>query len=255
MRNVHRPARLVPVALVGLLVAAALAGQGCKEAPTGEVREAPAPTRDTASPAAASPMAPDGKGHEMAGEPAKARASAVGDDPGNVGRGTPLTPKAGHRLAEFAAGCFWGVEDAFRKVPGVTATAVGYTDGITEAPTYETVCSHSTKHAETVLVEFDPAVISYEKLLTVFFAIHDPTTLDRQGPDHGDQYRSAIFTFDEDQAKAARAAMAIDEAKNKRRDVTQIKPVKPFWKAEDYHQQYAEKTGSHGCPTGKLPPI
>jgi peptide-methionine (S)-S-oxide reductase len=232
-------------AALGLSVAA------CKPAPSPDVREAPAPTQDTAKTGTGTPE----KAHGLEAPAAKATAGSVGDDPGGVGRGTPLSPKTGNQLAEFAAGCFWGVEDAFRKVPGVVATAVGYTDGVTDAPTYETVCSHATKHAETVLVEFDPAKISYEKLLVVFFAIHDPTTVDRQGPDYGDQYRSAIFTFSDEQAKAARAAMAVDEAKNKRHDVTQVKPVKPFWKAEDYHQQYAEKTGSHGCPTGKIPPI
>jgi peptide-methionine (S)-S-oxide reductase len=251
MRIAQRSAR--PAWIVAASLASALVAAGCKPAPAPDVREAPAPTQDTAKTGGA--MAPAGPADKAHGLEASAARGAVGDDPGGVGRGTPLAPKAGNQLAAFAAGCFWGVEDAFRKVPGVVATAVGYTDGVTEAPTYETVCSHETKHAETVLVEFDPAKISYEKLLVVFFAIHDPTTVDRQGPDHGDQYRSAIFTFDDGQAKAARAAMAVDEAKNKRHDVTQIKPAKPFWKAEDYHQQYAEKTGSHGCPTGKIPPI
>src|SRR3954453_15339897 len=109
-------------------------------------------------------------------------AAHVGVSPGHVGRGTPLTAEAGHELAAFAAGCFWGVEDAFRHVPGVTATAVGYTGGHTPDPTYERVCKHDTGHAESVLVEFDPKRVSYGRLLDIFFEIHDPTTLDRQGP-------------------------------------------------------------------------
>lgn len=179
----------------------------------------------------------------------------VGVNPGNVGRGTPLAPQPGHELAAFAGGCFWGTEDAFRQLPGVTATAVGYTGGHTDAPTYEDVCGHGTGHAETVLIEFDPQVISYEKLLRAFFQIHDPTTLNRQGPDYGDQYRSEIFTFSEAQARAARAA--IDEAKPRFGDpiVTKIEPIGRFFKAEGYHQQYAERTGSHGCPTGRITDI
>src|SRR5262249_20128115 len=130
---------------------------------------------------------------------ANTKRRAVGTDPGGVGAGTPLQPKAGHALAAFAAGCFWGVEDTFRQVPGVTATAVGFTGGHTKSPTYETVCSHTTGHAETVLVEFDPKLVSYDDLLRVFFMNHDPTTKNRQGPDVGDQYRSAVFTFDDGQ--------------------------------------------------------
>lgn len=183
-----------------------------------------------------------------------ATAQAVGTDPGGVGRGTPLTPKPGHALAAFAAGCFWGVEDAFRHVRGVTATAVGYTGGHTDDPTYDSVCTHTTGHAETVLVEFDPKVVSYDHLLDVFFSIHDPTQLDRQGPDEGDQYRSEVFTFSPAQADAARAAL--DRAQKKlgsgEKIVTRIEPLGRYWKAEEYHQQYAEKTGTHGCPI-KIP--
>jgi len=170
----------------------------------------------------------------------------VGVDPGHAGAGTPLTPRAGHSLAAFAAGCFWGVEDGFRKVKGVTATAVGYTGGHTKDPTYESVCSHGTGHAETVLVEFDPQVVSYDKLLRVFFAIHDPTQLDQQGPDVGDQYRSEVFVFDDAQKTAAEAAR---EAAKKQHGnvVTRISRIGPFYVAEGYHQQYAEKNGAHGC--------
>ena len=172
----------------------------------------------------------------------------VGTNPGQVGRGTPLVAQAGHELAAFAAGCFWGVEDAFRHVPGVTATAVGYTGGHTSDPTYARVCEHDTGHAETVLVEFDPKRVSYGRLLDVFFEIHDPTTLNRQGPDYGDQYRSAIFTHSPAQEQAARAAVSRAQKKQSDKIVTEITPLRPFYRAEDSHQQYAERTGSHGCP-------
>jgi len=172
----------------------------------------------------------------------------VGTNPGQVGRGTPLTAQAGHELAAFAAGCFWGVEDAFRHVPGVTATAVGYTGGRTPDPTYERVCAHDTGHAETVLVEFDPKRVSYARLLDIFFEIHDPTTLNRQGPDYGDQYRSAVFTRSPEQAQAVRAALVRAQKKQSDKIVTEVTPLESFYRAEDYHQQYAERTGSHGCP-------
>jgi peptide-methionine (S)-S-oxide reductase len=151
-------------------------------------------------------------------------------------------------LAAFAAGCFWGVEDAFRHVPGVKATAVGYTGGHTPDPTYARVCEHDTGHAETVLLEFDPKRVSYSRLLDIFFEIHDPTTLNRQGPDYGDQYRSAIFTQSPAQEQAARAAIARAQKKQPDKIVTQVSALQPFYRAEDYHQQYAERTGSHGCP-------
>jgi peptide-methionine (S)-S-oxide reductase len=189
------------------------------------------------------PPAKEAKPQAPAAAPAK-----VGTDPGKVGQGTPLVPQAGHELAAFAAGCFWGVEDAFRKVPGVTATAVGYTGGHTKNPTYPAVCEHDTGHAETVLAEFDPAKISYEKLVLIFFQIHDPTTLNRQGPDEGDQYRSAIFTFSPAQAATARRIMARVQEKIPEKIVTQVAPIGAFYKAEQYHQQYAERTGTHGCP-------
>jgi peptide-methionine (S)-S-oxide reductase len=172
----------------------------------------------------------------------------VGTDPGHVGRGTALSPREGNALAAFAAGCFWGVEDTFRHVPGVVATAVGFTGGHTDDPSYETVCTHTTGHAETVLVEFDPKAVSYETLLNVFFKNHDPTTMNRQGPDVGDQYRSAIFTFSLAEEGAARAAKEREGAALGKPVVTDIAPIGRFWKAEDYHQQYDEKTGTHSCP-------
>lgn len=175
-------------------------------------------------------------------------ATKIGTNPGNAGAGTPLTPAAGHQLAAFAEGCFWGSENTFRHVPGVVATAVGYSGGHTDAPTYEDVCTHTTGHAETVLVEFDPAKASYEKLLAVFWKSHDPTTKDRQGPDVGDQYRSAVFTFSDEQAAVATRSMRETEARLSRHVSTVIEPMKRFWKAEDYHQQYDEKQGRESCP-------
>jgi peptide-methionine (S)-S-oxide reductase len=199
---------------------------------------------------AAEPPAANGSSGAPKGAAAPAVPARVGTDPGHVGYGTPLVPKDHDQLAAFAAGCFWGVEDAFRHVPGVVSTAVGFTGGHTSDPTYEKVCSHSTGHAETVLVEFDPARVPYEHLLRVFFKIHDPTEVNRQGPDIGDQYRSAIFTFSDDEAAAARAAKQAEEKVSGTRIATEIRPIGPFFKAEGYHQQYAERTGSHACPIG-----
>lgn len=151
--------------------------------------------------------------------------------------------------AMFAAGCFWGVEEAFRTLPGVKSTTVGYCGGTTTNPTYEDVCSHRTGHAEVVLVEFDPAQISYEQLLNVFWTNHDPTTLNRQGPDIGDQYRSAIFFTTPEQEKQARESMQKHEAAGtfKRPIVTQIVPAPEFYRAEEYHQQYLAKKGIRVC--------
>jgi methionine-S-sulfoxide reductase len=190
---------------------------------------------------------------EAAPEPARAPASTpapvrVGGNPGHAGFGTALAPTGHNQLAAFAAGCFWGVEDAFRHVPGIVATAVGYSGGHTNDPTYEKVCTHTTGHAETVLIEYDPTRVPYEQLLRAFFKIHDPTELNRQGPDVGDQYRSAVFTFSSDQDAAARAALQAEQKLLGRSVVTQIQRMGAFYKAEDYHQQYAEKTGSHACP-------
>lgn len=151
--------------------------------------------------------------------------------------------------ALFAAGCFWGVEAAFREIEGVTATAVGYSGGSTTDPTYKEVCSGRTGHAETVQVEYDPQKVGYEQLLDVFWANHDPTTPNRQGPDVGTQYRSAIFYIDEDQKKAATASKESLEASGKLRRpiVTEITAAGPFYMAEDYHQQYLEKRGLAHC--------
>ncbi|HAD26815.1 MAG TPA: peptide-methionine (S)-S-oxide reductase [Alphaproteobacteria bacterium] len=153
--------------------------------------------------------------------------------------------------ATFAAGCFWGVEATFRRVPGVFATAVGYMGGDTDNPTYEDVCSGTTNHAEIVKVVFDPRQVSFEELLEVFWANHDPTTLNRQGPDIGTQYRSAIFYHDDEQAALARASLnKQEEAKRFPRPiVTEITPASDFWMAEDYHQQYLEKRGMASCHT------
>jgi peptide-methionine (S)-S-oxide reductase len=151
--------------------------------------------------------------------------------------------------ATFAAGCFWGVEAAFRQTKGVTSTAVGYMGGGLRDPTYEDVCTDKTGHAEVVEVEFDPAQISYKDLLTVFWDSHDPTTLNRQGPDVGTQYRSAIFFHTPEQeatAKASKEALA-KSGRFKRPIVTEIVPASDFWKAEEYHQQYLEKRGLAHC--------
>ncbi len=140
------------------------------------------------------------------------------------------------------------MEDAFRHVPGVVATAVGSAGGHTAHPDYEAVCTHRTGHAETVLIEYDPKRIPYEQLLRVFWKIHDPTQVDGQGPDIGSNYRSVIFTFDAEQAAAARASSRAEQKALDRPLATEIRPIAPFYKAEGYHQQYAERTGHHGCP-------
>jgi peptide-methionine (S)-S-oxide reductase len=151
--------------------------------------------------------------------------------------------------ASFAAGCFWGVEAAFRQVEGVLETAVGYSGGRTESPTYESVCSGRTGHAETVEVEYDPAKVKYEQLLDVFWENHDPTTLNRQGPDVGEQYRSAIFFQTPEQEAAAIASRERLEksGRYKRPIVTEIKPASTFYRAEEYHQRYLEKHGLAHC--------
>ena len=145
--------------------------------------------------------------------------------------------------ATFAAGCFWGVEYVFLKVPGVTDAVSGYTAGTTEHPTYREVCSHTTGHAEAVLVTFDPEVVTYEQLLEVFFAMHDPTQVNRQGPDMGDQYRSGIYTHSAEQERAATAARDRAQSRFERPIATEILPATTFYPAEDYHQRYYAKTG------------
>lgn len=151
--------------------------------------------------------------------------------------------------ATFGAGCFWGVEEEFRQTEGVTATAVGYEGGRLENPTYQDVCSDRTGHAEVVEVEYDPAVVSYEQLLDLFWSLHDPTTLNRQGPDFGSQYRSAIFYHTPEQQLAAEESKARVGASGKFRRpiVTEIVPAGTFWRAEEYHQQYLAKRGAPSC--------
>jgi peptide-methionine (S)-S-oxide reductase len=151
--------------------------------------------------------------------------------------------------ATVAAGCFWGVEATFRQLPGVVSTRVGYTGGKTTSPTYEDVCTDRTGHAEAVEVTYDPAKVSYDDLLKIFWENHDPTTLNRQGPDVGTQYRSAIYYHDETQHAAAVASRDTLEAEHKFRRpiVTQIVPAVPFYPAEEYHQRYLEKRGLSSC--------
>jgi peptide-methionine (S)-S-oxide reductase len=152
--------------------------------------------------------------------------------------------------ATFAAGCFWGVEAAFREIPGVTGTTVGYTGGTTENPSYRQVCTGNTGHAEAVQVDFDPAKVTYEQLLDVFWANHDPTTLNRQGWDLGTQYRSAIFFNDPAQQVAATASLQARQEKRRKPIVTEITPASAFYPAENYHQQYLEKRGQASCHVG-----
>jgi peptide-methionine (S)-S-oxide reductase len=149
--------------------------------------------------------------------------------------------------ATFGAGCFWGVEVEFRNVPGVVDAAVGYEGGTVPNPTYEQVCRKDTGHAEVVEVEFDPAEVSYDELLDTFFELHDPTQLNRQGPDVGDQYRSVVFTHSAEQEQAARAARERAQERLDRPVVTAIEPASDFWRAEEYHQQYLVKRGAASC--------
>lgn len=151
--------------------------------------------------------------------------------------------------ATFGAGCFWGVEALFRQVPGVTDVAVGYAGGKTERPTYQQVCEGDTNHAEVVDVDFDPAQVAYGRLLEIFWANHDPTTPNRQGPDWGTQYRSVVFYHDAAQQQEAEAVKAKLDASGKFRRplVTEISPAPTFWRAEEYHQRYLEKRGQASC--------
>jgi peptide-methionine (S)-S-oxide reductase len=149
--------------------------------------------------------------------------------------------------ATFGAGCFWGVEATFRRLAGVKSTQVGYAGGSMEHPTYHDVCTDRTGHAEVVEVTFDPQVISFPELLEVFWDNHNPTTLNRQGPDHGSQYRSVIFYDSPEQEAEARSSRDAAQSRFPRPIVTQIVPAAPFWPAEDYHQQYLEKRGLASC--------
>jgi len=152
-------------------------------------------------------------------------------------------------LATFGAGCFWGIEVAFRRVPGVLDAAVGYSGGHTKHPTYRDVCSSSTGHAEVVQVTFDPEKVSYAHLLDIFWSIHDPTQVNRQGPDFGSQYRTAIFFHSPEQEAAAKESKKALEASGKLRHpvATEITPAGTFWRAEEYHQRYLEKRGVQSC--------
>ncbi len=152
-------------------------------------------------------------------------------------------------VATFGAGCFWGVEAAFGRVPGVLETAVGYSNGKTENPTYKDVCTDTTGHAEVVQVTFDPEKLSYRQLLDVFWKLHDPTQVNRQGPDFGKQYRSAIFTHSPEQEATAKKSKATLDASQKfsKPVATEITPAGTFWRAEDYHQKYLEKRGVQSC--------
>jgi peptide-methionine (S)-S-oxide reductase len=152
-------------------------------------------------------------------------------------------------IATFGAGCFWGIEAAFRRVPGVLDAAVGYSGGRTENPSYQDVCTDTTGHAEVVQVTFDPAKLSYDQLLDVFWTIHDPTQVNRQGPDYGKQYRTAIFFHSpEQEATAKKSKQALEASGKLRRPVaTEITAAAPFWRAEEYHQRYLEKRGAASC--------
>jgi peptide-methionine (S)-S-oxide reductase len=152
-------------------------------------------------------------------------------------------------IATFGAGCFWGVEAAFQRVPGVTETAVGYSGGRTENPTYEDVCTDETGHAEVVQVTFDPAKVSFEQLLDVFWKIHDPTQVNRQGPDFGTQYRTAVFFHSPEQEAAVKKSLGALESSGrfKRPIATEITPAGKFYRAEEYHQKYLQKRGAASC--------
>jgi peptide-methionine (S)-S-oxide reductase len=169
-------------------------------------------------------------------------AARTGPEPPFAGNGP-----AGAERATFAAGCFWGVEAAFREIDGVVQTAVGYTGGQTAAPTYEQVCGHATGHAEAVEVWFDSAAVSYDELLESFWQIHNPTTRNRQGLDIGDQYRSAVFYHSPAQEASALASRERQQAKHRRRIVSEITPASAFYRAEEYHQRYFEKSGRAAC--------
>ena len=181
-------------------------------------------------------------------------ATAMSDAPAkNAGPNQPAAPAGAKpavtETATFGAGCFWGVEATFRKIPGVVDAAVGYSGGTKDNPTYKDVCTDRTGHAEVIQVTYDPAKVGYDKLLEVFWACHNPTTLNRQGPDVGTQYRSAIFYHTPEQKVAAEASKAKLSESGRFGDpvVTEIAPAAPFWRAEEYHQRYLEKRGIDAC--------
>jgi peptide-methionine (S)-S-oxide reductase len=214
-------------------VLAALAMPGCQPHKTAAIDPVPSTLTPTSAPITA------------------ASKSGVGTSPGHAGTGTPLVAGEGHALAAFAEGCFWGSENTFRHVDGVVATAVGYAGGTMANPTYEDVSSHGTGHAETVLVEFDPKKVTYAQLLRWFWDTHDPTTADRQGPDVGSNYRSEIFFFTPEEETEARASLAAEQKTYEKPITTKIEPMRAFWKAEGYHQQYDERNGGESCPIPK----
>lgn len=153
------------------------------------------------------------------------------------------------KRATFGAGCFWGVEHIFREIPGVIDTAVGYEGGHLDHPTYKDVCTDATGHAEVVEVVYDQSMVSFDELMRVFWELHDPTQVDRQGPDHGSQYRSAVFFHDEEQRESAERSKQWAQQFFSKPIATKIEPATTFWVAEDYHQQYFEKTGRASCHT------
>jgi peptide-methionine (S)-S-oxide reductase len=178
-------------------------------------------------------------GNEMFGRSQVDSTQAPGIAPDDVPEGLDR--------AAFAAGCFWGVEEFFRAIPGVTDAISGYEGGQADHPTYEQVCSGTTGHAEAVLVTFDPSQVSFERLLEEFWRHHDPTTPNRQGPDRGTQYRSAVFSHNETQEEAVRASLDEYQSRFTRPIVTEVAAATVFWPAEEHHQRFTEKTGQGGC--------
>lgn len=172
-----------------------------------------------------------------------ARQSHAGE--GRMDRASSVTTK----VASFGAGCFWGVEAEYRKLKGVKSTAVGYMGGTKQKPTYEEVCTDKTGHAEVVQIEYDPREVKYERLVEIFWSMHDPTMLNRQGPDVGSQYRSVIFYHTAEQQRLAIASKVKEQASGRhlRPIVTEIVPAGTFWRAEEYHQQFLEKRGMASC--------
>ena len=173
----------------------------------------------------------------------------VGNAPGHATQtGGKLTPTGNDKLAAFAAGCFWGVEDAFRHVPGVVATAPWLRGRPHRKPDYEDVCTHTTGHAEDGARRIRSDQGPVRAPATAFWKIHDPTQVDRQGPDDGDSYRSVVFTFDDDEARIARASKDKEQPSHSKPIATSIEPMRVFYMAEPFHQQYSERTGDHSCP-------